>query len=139
MTKTKGEAWLDVGLFGWLVRYEYTDTWLDFLAYEAIGESGNNGHDDDGAKLFRRKGEARGDGVTTTPEEAVALGGFVKWDGCCEFTWPDEKPHFCGREDVAAFAKVLTELHALCLMLPHVDRECAGYAAATNDKTPAPP
>lgn len=129
-TKVKGEKWLDVGPLGWLVRYEHTETWMDFLAYEAIGENGKNGHDDDGAKLFRRDGAAHSDDMTTKPEEAEVLGGFVKWDGCCEIRWPDKQPHFCGRADVAAFAKVLAELHALCLMLPRVDRDCAGYPAA---------
>ncbi len=136
-TKTKGELfWTDVGTFGWLVRYEHSDTWMDFKAYEVVGENGNNGQPDDGARLYHRKGADRGEDMTTDPDAADELWGYVKWDGCCEFKWADEQPHFCGRADVASFAEVLTKLHALCLMLPSVDRDCAGYKDLPNGGDP---
>ena len=127
-TKTRGELfWSDVGTFGWLVRYEHSGTWMAFKAYEVVGENGNNGQPDDGARLYAIKGAQFGHEMTTSPEQAEVLDGFVKWDGCCEIHPSDEQPHFCGRADIAAYAEVLTRLHALCLMLPHVDRDCAGY------------
>ena len=51
--------------------------------------------------------------------------GYVKWDGCMEV---DLGPiHFCGLEDIEQLSPLLVKLHELCLLLPRVDRLCAGY------------
>jgi hypothetical protein len=126
MSKTKGEKWLDIGM-GWLVQYEYEPHWLDFTAYEVIATSENGT-----VKEYRDKTDPKGVEFTEDLAKAESIGGFVKWDGCCEIKLPDQ-PHFCGRRDVADFARVLTELHALCLLLPNVDRDCAGYKDSSDE------
>jgi hypothetical protein len=124
-TKTRGEKWLDVGSFGWLVRYEHSDTWLDFKAYECVGEES---HPRVGRKLFYKKDwRTSSDHAETMEEAEVTIDGFVKWDGCSEMSAGRLSPHFCGRRDVEAYGKALTELHKLCLLLPQVDYSCAGY------------
>lgn len=125
--KKTGEKWIEVGSFGWLVRYEYEDHWLDFKAYECVGEESRP---DAGRKLFLQAGwKHSGEFSEKFPDDAeVTVGGYVKWDGCAHLDI--NRGHFCGAEDVAAFAKVLTELHRLCLILPSVDRDCAGYEEA---------
>ncbi len=124
--KVKGERWLDVGM-GWCVRYEYSPTWLDFEAFEVVGEEMSPRA---GAKLFHKKGSANGgDTVYTVEESEPDITGFVKWDGCSEMKIGT--PHFCGASDVERLGTVMTELHKLCLLLPNVDRDCAGYPAPT--------
>jgi hypothetical protein len=122
--KKKGEKWINVGHFGWLVRYEHEDHWLDFRAYEVTSRSGP-----DNKPSFSKRDELRsvpGDQFAESVEDAeVTLEGYVKWDGCCEMSGP--RPHFCGSHDVAEYAKVMQELHKLCLLLPSVDYDCAGY------------
>lgn len=122
--KTKGETWLDIGQ-GWLVRYEVTDTWLDFEAFECTGI------DTDGGKWFAKKGRRSSDDETDEPEKAEpTISGFVKWDGCSEMTLG--RPHFCGAQDVADRAGVMVELHKLALLIPRVDRDCAGYGEVSG-------
>ena len=127
-TKTKGEKWLAVGTFapkGVLVRYEHSDTWLDFKAYEVVAtDAAGEVH------YFELEGGKGGMDQTDDPEKAAGLGGFVKWDGCAEFYFKQE--HFCGRHDVDDYCAMLKELHALCLLLPSVDRDCADYPAVSN-------
>jgi hypothetical protein len=124
--KTKGEKLLDIGL-GWLVRYEFEDYWLDFEAFEVIGEQVVVlGHPEDptnGKKLFRRKGATGGYDDTADPDDAEATtSGFVKWDGCSEMTLGT--PHFCGRSDLANFAAVLVAIHDLARdTIPNFSRE----------------
>lgn len=120
---TKGEKWLDIGTCGWLVRFEHSDTWLDFVAYEALGENGNNGMPDDGMKVYRQKGCTNGNDFVTDPGQAEeTITGFVKWDGCSEMVLGH--PHFCGRRDVAAFAEVMVAIHDLARdTIPKFDRE----------------
>lgn len=125
--KTKGETWLDVGHFGWFVRYEYSDTWLDFVAYEAIAEGV---HPDPGKKWFERKGGRGGLVQTDNPDEAEeVVSGYIKWDGCAEYTMAHQ--HFCGADDVKKFANGLIAVHRMALLLPSIDMDCAGYDAAT--------
>lgn len=122
--KTRGERWLDIGVCGWLVRWELVnDSWLDFKAYEAIGENENNGEPDDGAKLYMGKGRRSEDNHVTDPDAAEpTISGFVKWDGCAEYAMG--QPHFCGRSDVEAFAKVMIAIHELAGdAIPGFDRE----------------
>lgn len=120
--KIKGSTWLEtVGPFGWFVRYEYTDTWLDFEAFECIGEEM---HPQAGRKLFCRKDD-RPDHTDDLSAAAVTIGGFVKWDGCSEMTL--EQPHFCGAAAVEQYGAAMRQLHRLCLLLPSVDLNCAGY------------
>lgn len=117
--KTKGERWLDIGAYGWLVRYEHTEHWVDFKAYESIGES----HSVGGSKMFRKT--SSNDFTENVDDAEVAINGYVKWDGCCEMSGP--KPHFCGRLSVREYTQVMLELHKLCLLLPAVDFDCAEY------------
>lgn len=124
-TKTKGEKWIDVGSFGWLVRYEHTDTWLDFKAYECIGEET---HPNAGRKLFYKKDwRTSSDHAESIEDAEVTVEGFVKWDGCSEMSAGRLSPHFCGKHDVEAYGQALAEFHKLCLLLPSIDRDCAGY------------
>ncbi len=126
-TKTKGEKWLDIGM-GWLVRYEHSDTWMSFKAYEVMCTA-IDGTD----KQFHLKGARDGMSSTPDPDKADCLDGFVKWDGCCEIDLG--QPHWCGAGDVAQFCEVVRELHKLCLLLPSVDHDCAGYPETQNGGT----
>jgi hypothetical protein len=120
--EVKGEKRIDIGI-GWVVRYEHSDTWLDFRAYEAVGENGNNGEADDGALLFMLAGKRSEHDWTTDVEKAEpTITGFVKWDGCSEMHF--DRTHFCGRRDVVDFAAVLVAIHDLARdTLPKFDRE----------------
>lgn len=120
--KTTGEVWLDIGQ-GWCVRYETTETWLDFKAWEVVGvEVSPN----PGRKSFHAKGLGS-EQVYTVEEAEPDLTGYVKWDGCSEMTIG--QPHFCGAADVAQFCEVMKAVHALALKIPRVDYDCAGYPA----------
>jgi hypothetical protein len=122
--KTKGEAFRpELGAFGWLVRYEHTDTWIDFEAFEVVSvEMSPN----EGAKSYARKGATTGEDTTYDVDDAEpTICGFVKWDGCSEMTLG--RRHFCGAKDVESFAKAIVALHRLALILPKVNRECADY------------
>lgn len=122
--ETKGEKWLDLGCLGWLVRYDHSDHWLNFKAYEVISELVSEPK----TKSFRKPDTIE---HTENPDEAEpTISGYVKWDGCCEMTGPT--PHFCGAQDVASYTKVMQELHRLCLLLPAVDYDCAGYPEPTD-------
>jgi len=124
--ETKGEGWLDIpGHLGWFVRYSHTATWLDFKAYEVIAEGVSP---NPGVKYFE-KPNARGEGEhVTNPDDAEPdIEGHVKWDGCCEMSLASH-PHFCGAGDVEQYTLVMRHLHSLCLLLPSVDHDCAGYA-----------
>lgn len=118
--KTKGEEWLPIGLFKTLVRYEHSDGWMDFKAYRVVSTNldGSN-------PQFERKGGRGGMDQTPNPDDAECIEGYVKWDGCMEASL--EQTHFCGAEDVREYGQLLSALHALCLKLPSVDRDCAGY------------
>ncbi len=72
--------------------------------------------------------------MTSVLHEAESMDGYVKWDGCCEIELG--QPHWCGASDVADFCKVLTELHKLCLILPSVDKDCAGYEETDTHDSP---
>lgn len=120
--KTAGEKFLDVGPFGWLVRYQHSAHWLDFQAYEVASEDG------DGGRLYLKKDwTSSGDMVSSLDEAEVTIDGHVKWDGCCEMSFGDHRPHFCGAGDVEEYTTVMRELHKLCLLLPEVEPDCAGY------------
>lgn len=123
--KTKGEIWLAIGPLGWLVRYEHTDTWMDYKAYEVVSMSM-----DESEKSFRRLGATGSGDETDDPDKAESLDGFVKWDGCMEIDMG--RRHFCGAEDVEQYTTIVRKLHELCLLLPRVDRDCAEYAADVN-------
>ncbi len=123
--KTQGEKWIHIdqpGSFGWFVKYEFSEHWLAFTAYECIGEMCNP---DAGKKLFRADKSCEHVGLDEIDKAEVGIDGFVKWDGCCEMKMG--RPHFCGSEDVAQLALVMRELHKLCLLLPALDYACAGY------------
>lgn len=123
-TKITGEEWIDVGM-GWRVRWETSEHWLDFKAYEAISETLSG--PDAGQKQFWEDP----DKLSASPLNAdvskckPTLEGFVKWDGCAEIGL--DRQHFCGARDVAEFCEVLKALHRLALKIPAVDHECADY------------
>lgn len=125
-----GEKWIHTnktGSFGWFVKYEVSEHWLDFKAYECIGEMCNP---DAGKKLFRAEGSCEHVGLDELDKAEVAIDGYVKWDGCSEMKMG--QPHFCGSEDVAEYAQVMSELHKLCLLIPALDYTCAGYPELEN-------
>lgn len=127
--KVTGETWLDVGPSGWFVRYEHSDHWIDFKAYECVGEEMSP---NPGKKLFSDKGGRGGHVYIEDLDKAeVTISGYVKWDGCSEMHF--ESPHFCGAGDVKDFATAMVKLHELCLLLPSVDNDCAGYDPALNE------
>lgn len=127
MGRVTGEKTLEIGAFGWLVRYEHDDTWLDFKAYEVVSVQGLT-------KLYGHDGP---NAFAPSPDLVQPdLEGYVKWDGCCEMTGP--KPHFCGADDVANHATVMRELHKLCLLLPSVDHDCAGYPEPSHSPREEP-
>ncbi len=118
---TTGERWLDIGTFGWLVRYEHSDVWMDFHAYESIGQYGPPGNE----KLFAGI-EHGGNEPVEDPTDAESLSGHVKWDGCAQYDIDGK--HFCGRDGVEEFGRVLLAIHELAAeVLPKFDRESAGY------------
>lgn len=120
--------WPDLGPFGWVVHYDVQDHWLDFKAYEiaSVEQSPNKGQ-----RWFARKGATDGMDMTLDISDAEPdVDGFVKWDGCSEMSIG--QPHFCGAHDVATLAKAMVDLHKLALLIPRVDRDCAGYKSAPN-------
>lgn len=123
--KTSGERWIEAGHFGWFVKYEYDRHWLDFRAYQCVGEDVTP---EPGKKFFRKRGTCVTFAYLEDLEEAeIAISGYVKWDGCCAMRFEEQQPHFCGSQDVAEYAKAMMELHKLALMIPALDYECAGY------------
>jgi len=127
--KIKGERWLDIGQ-GWCLRYEYTDTWLDFWAYEVIGVEMSPV---EGRRWFRKKGKRSGNETDETDDIEKAgpeITGFVKWDGCSEMALG--RPHFCGAADVEQRARVIVECHKLALLIPHIHYDTAGYEEPTE-------
>lgn len=110
MSKTRAEKFIFAGAFGWLVRFEYSDSWMDFKAYEMCAE------DDDGTRLFHRRGAINGMDMTSNPDEGEVLSGFVKWDGCCEINFMEHnegRPHFCHRRDVKSLGDILLAVYDL--------------------------
>ncbi len=98
--------------FRYVVRTRHTETWTDF---EAFGPT----YADD--RSFERKGSGNGlDRVESLDDAEPQVTGYVKWDGCTEFSC---NPHFCGRGSVAAFAELLTQIHDLAGKLMGRDPE----------------
>ena len=65
-TKVYNDAW-------YKVEYEHKDTMLMFKAYKILGMCEDETQNDYNSK--------------------PAIGGFIKWDGCCEF---EHSEHYCG-------------------------------------------
>ncbi len=113
--KTKGHILLDIGL-GWLVLYEHSEHWLDFKAYEVTGLT-------DGKIPNYRTPKYQFTEDVALAEPSIT--GFVKWDGCAEYDLTDG--HVCGLLSLQQLIAVMTELHRLCLLLPNIDKDLAGY------------
>jgi hypothetical protein len=60
--------------------------WVDFAIYEVIGND-HDGPNKKGRKFYQQKGASVSPMPVYDPEEAESLvEGFVKWDGCTQFT-----------------------------------------------------
>lgn len=116
--KKKGSTWIHAGE-GWFVEYEHTDTRLDFRVFQPMRENYAD-------EVFFRSKSAPETYTNTTTDVESTIEGFVKWDGCMEIT-KNARRHFCGSDDIIEHAFVLQALHALCLLLPSIDRGWAGY------------
>jgi hypothetical protein len=96
------------------------DHWIDFRIYEVAGET------DQGAPLYPT---GDGDFVEDT-DTAEELGhGHIKWDGCSDwdFNTDDCMKHFCGREDVQRFGRMMEHLYDIAAeKMPSYNKEVGG-------------
>lgn len=75
--------------------------WLDWRAVEIIGTSL-----DGSTRYYGELNDMHED-----PSKAeTAVEGYTKWDGCTEFGFPNDRPHFCGLDSALAHMKELLEL-----------------------------
>lgn len=102
--------------FGWMLRYRHTDHWLDYEAYKMTASSDE--------RMYERKGAQDGFAMTSNIEEAeVTISGYVKWDGCTEFTL--NNTHFCGRADLKETLDLLLFIHDFArIALGRQDESC---------------
>ena len=87
---------------------------MDFKAYscsEWEGVDGSHGID------FERIGSVDSMDRTSDIEQArVFLEGDLKWDGCCNFQFPEQNEcmlHTCGRHDMAGIGELLLFIYDL--------------------------
>ena len=109
-----GEKWLDIGQ-GWLVRFEATDSWMDFHAYEVVGRVA-----DGGPRLFECMGATDIEDLVEDPSEAESISGHVMHDGGYRFDMGER--HFDSISDVVLFGDVLL---AICGIAADVFGEAA--------------
>lgn len=124
---TKGEKYIELGS-NWMISYEYNDYIIDFRAYKVIS-----------ADLSGCDKKFNGDNnyyESLSGQPLIEeIKGCVKWDGCINIHSPYY--HFCGKGDIQDYCSILMELHKLCLLLPNVDSECAGYAKIKPTTVPS--
>lgn len=82
------------GLARWLVVLASSHFWCDFAIYEAIGWEV-----DDESPLFEMKDRRAPDYESWSNNCATTMNGFVKWDGCTEFS---AHAHFCDAAESCA-------------------------------------
>lgn len=96
----------------WLVKLDHTDHTCDFALYRVRDE---NGLGMDEVPLFLPKGHtSTRDARPWDYNSAPILEGWLKWDGCVEFSMP--RHHFC---DVAVDFDYLHEATQALLRLAH--------------------
>lgn len=94
----------DVG--GHLVVWSATAYVFTFSAYEIVGVVCDEPND----ILLPLAGALSHEDTTDPAKARVALEGFIKWDGCSEFTFEADH-HWCEAWDYAAFIILLAWLH----------------------------
>lgn len=81
-------------------------TWTDFVLCEVAAMHSGKASDVDGVPMFDRKGSKSSLNRTENLDEAEpAAEGFIKWDGCMQFTSGHQ--HFDNRADVDRYAEAL--------------------------------
>lgn len=123
----------DIGALGWLFVCDVGEFEMDFKAFqgtarEIVGPCGLQGP----VQYSKRLESGQGwNGFTLDWREAVVMfEGFVKWDGCLEFSLPSEI-HVCGHDELEEFAKALLTIHVLAKAhMPKFDPETAGMELA---------
>lgn len=98
--------------FGFRVEWKYSEHWADVTVWEITAR----GCEKENTPYFNSKGwTAAGD--SDSHEEAERyLVGYIKWDGCSEFTFsPDEEDgsdfHWCGPNDYKKHFSLLESLY----------------------------
>lgn len=80
--------------------------WVDFQIFEIVG-CDHEPYQAPGRKFFNRKGATSSPDPVYTYEEAQPIvDGFVKWDGCTQFEFPDGVHVDCKRHLEALFSAV---------------------------------
>lgn len=108
----RSETWIgdgDIGSFRLVLYWGDGEVrWVDFELFEVIGTDGDGG----GPRLYHRRGSDHGMDMTADLNEAESVAeGFIKGDGCTQFTV--SAVHVDHRQDLEnllrAFARVRYE------------------------------
>lgn len=100
--------------FGVTVRYEFDEhkaVSVNFFAVEVLGV------EDNGTKVYWRKGASSSTDDTCNPAEAERyVDGSVKWDGCSHYYFGDESGylHCHGIADIEKLHEILSAIYQRC-------------------------
>lgn len=96
------------GEFGFRIVWSCQTHWANFRVFDVVSR------DENGKPSFTRSGWKSLPDHTEDINLAVPyVTGFVKWDGCCEFDFPDGSgaEHFCGARDLIKHFALLKYLY----------------------------
>ena len=97
------------GEFGFRLRWKITDDyWADVEVFELIASR-------EGNPCFQKKDGNGADFTESLDEAEQYLEGFVKWDGCSEFT--HSHVHWCGPEGYNKHFKLLKHIYEKAMEL----------------------
>lgn len=102
------------------------DHWMDWKAY-LVTAHGEDEHGEFTVPLFEQdRAVSSMDTTANVTEAEVFAEGFLKWDGCFQFTFPNHI-HFDGEQDTkAAFDEMVTRVFATAREhMPAFDAELA--------------
>lgn len=91
-------------VWSWEPNSEGECIWLDFEIYKLLGSAEAN----DGERAYNRKGSDYSPNPVYDLDEAqIEIKGFMKWDGCCQFTLEDPPAHLDSRHSLKAWLDVI--------------------------------
>jgi hypothetical protein len=96
------------GEFGFRIVWSCLSHWANFRVFEVVSRT------EDGQPSFtRRYWVSLPDHVEDIELAVPYVTGFVKWDGCCEFDYPEGSgaEHFCGARDLIKHFALLKHLY----------------------------